>query len=115
MIKIDFSSAISIYLSFSIVLVFALWLFYNLNRSRSIILNETKYLHQCPYCTYIFFNYRPRAESPEKIPFEVQKKGETLETTAEEAVSGNTAASVLVCPRCKSYINLDTDDQKGEH
>ncbi len=75
------------YLFFSIFLVFAFWIFYNLRRNG--ILNETKYLQQCPYCTHIFFDYTSDAVA-----------SETKET--------------LVCPRCQSYIKLENKPSERE-
>jgi len=56
MIKVQFTEAIAIYLCFSIVLVFIVWMSYNY-RERSL-LNHPRFLRQCHYCTYIFFYYR---------------------------------------------------------
>lgn len=108
MIKIDFSSAISLYLSFSIFLVFALWIFYNYRKSD--ILNEAKYLQQCPYCTYMFFNYAP--ETPPKaqdieegrmdMPEESLINSETSRNENPKDLKSNT----LICPKCNSYIDL---------
>ena len=99
MIKIDFSSAIAIYLSFSIFLVFVLWIFYNYKKND--IINETQYLRQCPYCTYMFFNYT--SETPPKAQKIKEKEGDfrSKETNIE-----NSKPSALVCPRCNSYIDL---------
>ena len=113
MIKIDFSSAISIYVSFSIFLVFALWLFYTLRRNG--VLNDVKYLHQCPYCTYIFFKYRSETVSPGSMPATVSKEGEVSASLTKEAAPDSTKTDLLVCPRCQSYIHLAQDDPKGEH
>ena len=100
MIKIDFSSAVSVYLSFSIFLVFVVWIFYN--RNRDITLNETKYLRQCPYCTYVFFAY---------VADVIPKPPEVPEKKMDDRPEGTIAqkARVLVCPRCRSYINLEDD------
>lgn len=87
MIKIDFTSAISGYLCFSIFLVFTLWIFYNYQRNGA--LDETKDLHQCPYCAYIFFDH-----SPEKLA--------KMQNTNEEGAGSKS----LTCPRCKSFIDL---------
>jgi len=109
MIKIDFSSAISVYLSFSIFLVFILWIFYNYHKSG--IFNETKYLQQCPYCTYMFFNY-----APETSPKSQDMKGDEVDTSEENPISSETShdenlnnlkSNTLVCPRCNSYIDLE--------
>ena len=90
MIKIDFTSAISVYLSLSIFLVFILWIFYN--HRRNGILNETKYLQQCPYCAYMFFNYA--SEKPAKIQ-NTQESGDQ--------------SRPMTCPRCKSYIDFENN------
>ena len=108
MIKIDFSSAVSIYLCFSIFLVFILWVFYNYRKGG--ILNETKYLQQCPYCTYMFFNYT----SAVPIKARGAKEGEDG-PKAQEPASVNTLegadlnklkSKAVVCPKCNSYIDL---------
>ena len=57
MIKIDFSTAISLFLSLSLVLVFAPWIFYNYYRNKKADL-ESNDIQQCPYCGYIFFDYQ---------------------------------------------------------
>jgi len=108
MIKIDFSSAISIYLCFSIFLVFIIWVFYNYRKGS--IINETKYLQQCPYCTYMFFNYTSGVSTKAKG---VKESGNSLQ--AQDPVSVNTLegagpnsqrSKAVVCPRCNSYIEL---------
>jgi hypothetical protein len=109
MFKIDFSSAISLYVSFPIVLVFILWLFYNRNRNDAI--SETKYLHQCPYCTFMFFNYHVTSDAPKSQDIKKPREEEAFFSEAEKISSES--ARFLVCPRCQSYINLDdTKDQK---
>ena len=55
MIKIDINSAITIYLSVTIVIVMCLWIFYNFQKQEPV--DTSKALKQCPYCTYIFFIY----------------------------------------------------------
>jgi len=102
MIKINFSSAISVYLSFSISLVFVLWIFYNLRRNG--ILNETKYLHQCPYCTHMFFNYNLKAEA--------SKSAYPEEKEEEAGKSHDKKTRALICPRCQSYIHLENHNQE---
>ena len=57
MIAIDFSLAISLILSFALLLVFGLWIRYNFTNSKRIDY-QTNFFQQCPYCTYIFFDYR---------------------------------------------------------
>lgn len=60
MIKLDFSLAVTILLLIPLVLVFGLWIFYNFYRKQDWDL-ETAYFHQCPYCTFIFFDYQSKA------------------------------------------------------
>ena len=56
MIHIDFALAVAGFLCFFIALVFSLWLFYtNFDSNKTEILEN---LHQCPYCTYVFFVYK---------------------------------------------------------
>ena len=69
MIHIDFFVAIATYLTFIILLVIGRWIFYNYSDEASMTI-ESKHLEQCPYCTYIFFDYTqaplkvcPRCES----------------------------------------------------
>ncbi|OGX33464.1 MAG: hypothetical protein A2787_08930 [Omnitrophica WOR_2 bacterium RIFCSPHIGHO2_01_FULL_48_9] len=57
MIKIDLSLAVSCYLFFTLLLVCALWIFYNWDKGSSLA-QQSQYMEQCPYCTYVFFNYR---------------------------------------------------------
>ncbi len=54
MIRIDLAMAMSLYLSFSIILVFAFWIFYTKHNKN--IISEFYHLQQCLYCTYLFFN-----------------------------------------------------------
>jgi len=101
MIKINFSSAISIYLCFSIILVFIAWVFYNYRKDG--ISSETKDLQQCPYCTYIFFNHAPR-KSLEK-PYNAGDQSQIA-----DEIEGK--SRVLACPRCHSYINLGNQSKE---
>jgi len=52
MIEINFVSAIAAYLAVSLVVVFILWLFYNV--SNKSIFDKTESLQRCPYCAAIF-------------------------------------------------------------
>jgi len=108
MIKIDFSSAISIYLCFSIFLVFILWVFYTY--SKGGILNETKYLQQCPYCTYMFFNYTSAVPTKARSVRESGGGPKAQEPASVDALEGTDPNSqkskAVVCPRCNSYIDL---------
>ena len=56
MIKINFLSAVSLYLTFSIFLVFILGIFYTYSDKINIS-NPMKQLQQCPYCTYMVAIY----------------------------------------------------------
>ncbi len=56
MIPINFITAISIMISFSLLVVFSVWIFYNYKKSDE--LENTNNLKQCKYCTYVFFNYK---------------------------------------------------------
>ncbi len=58
MIKIDIVVAISIYLSFTLALVFIFWIFYTCNAKS--VMGESNYLKQCVYCTYVFFEYKKK-------------------------------------------------------
>ena len=79
MIKIDFSLAITLFLSFSIIIVFIFWLPYNGHDTEG--LDNARWLRQCPYCTYAFFYYPNKEEG------------------GQEA-----GGKLLKCPHCKSYI-----------
>lgn len=57
MIKLDFAIAVSIFLSIPLALVFIPWMFYNC-REDGEGLDQSQYVQQCPYCTYIFFDYQ---------------------------------------------------------
>lgn len=103
------------YLCFSIFLVFAFWIFYNLRRNG--ILNETKYLQQCPYCTYIFFDYTSDAVASKTT--ETEEKG--IEEISEATLSSpetdkphDKKSHFLVCPRCQSYIKLENKPSERE-
>ena len=60
MIKIEFPIAIAIFISVPLILVFLSWIFYNLKREKKRS-NELEYFQQCPYCTYVFFDYSEKA------------------------------------------------------
>ena len=107
MFKLNFSVAIAAYLCFSIFLVFALWIFYNFHRNG--ILDDSKYLQQCPYCTHIFFDYHRTAvdlNSSERNKESSQIKG-TDSILAKDTISRRGEKSrFFLCPRCHSYINI---------
>ncbi len=56
MIRVDFSWAISVYLSLTILLVIGHWIIYTYRKERNIF-NNIRFLEQCPYCTCVFFDY----------------------------------------------------------
>jgi hypothetical protein len=58
MIKIPFSTAIAVFLSVPLLLVFSRWIFYNFFRECNQNNDLSKYLQRCPYCSYMFFDYR---------------------------------------------------------
>ncbi len=69
MIQIDLALAIALFLFLVILLVISKIIFYNFNNERNQSL-ESAYLNQCPFCTYLFFDYTnenvkicPRCES----------------------------------------------------
>jgi len=108
MIRIDFSSAISAYLCFSIFLVFILWVFYN--QRKGDITNETKYLQQCPYCTYMFFNYSSEGSTKARGSKDSESTSKTKEPALIDALGGanpnSQKSKAIVCPRCSSYIDI---------
>jgi len=103
MIKINFSYAISLYLCISIIVVFIVWIFYNYRRDG--ILNETKYLQQCPYCTYIFFSNASRITKEKRF---------NTGQLSESANGQEEKNRVLACPRCHSYINPVNQSEKED-
>lgn len=55
MLKLSFDLAVTIVIIISLGLVFLLWIFYNLAEDKIAV--DSSALRQCPFCTYIFFNY----------------------------------------------------------
>ena len=62
MIRIDAVQFISCALSIFLLLVFILWIFYNYKDSGKLSDNSEN-LAQCPYCTFVFFEYKKEALS----------------------------------------------------
>jgi len=62
MVKIEFGTAIAVFLFFFVALVIGRWIFYNYKRKDDVY-NNSKYLKQCPYCALIFFNYRKKDQA----------------------------------------------------
>ena len=56
MIKVDFYLAITIFTLIPCILVFIPWVFYT-SPSNEKVEDHAENLQQCPYCTYIFFDY----------------------------------------------------------
>ncbi len=81
MIKIDLFLAITLFISFSIVIVFIFWLFYNGGHAQDS--DNAQWLKQCPYCTCVFFHYS-------------SNQGESI----------GDGKGMLKCPHCKSYIEI---------
>ena len=62
MLKIDLSVLVSLILCICIICAFFSWLFQNkIKKGKTSILNDIKYLQQCPYCTHIFSLYKKKA------------------------------------------------------
>jgi phage FluMu protein Com len=61
MIRIDLIQFISLIITFALVLVFVLWMTYNY-REGDELLERTDDLVQCPFCTFVFFQYKKGAE-----------------------------------------------------
>jgi len=57
MIKIDIVVAISVFLFFILLLVIGQWLSYNNRKDNGHLTSESRYLFQCPFCTFLFFDY----------------------------------------------------------
>ena len=60
MFKVDFSSAIAVFLMFDFVVVISLWLFYTYNKDKEADVCDSKYFRQCPYCCVVFFDYQKK-------------------------------------------------------
>ncbi len=59
-IKIEFTQTMAVFLSFVVILVYYLWLFYTRsNNDKSEPFAE--HVQQCPYCLYIFIAYNPQS------------------------------------------------------
>jgi len=55
MITLDLNLSIGLFLTFALLFVFVLWIFYNYKQEDN--LQDIQKMHQCPFCTYIFFVY----------------------------------------------------------
>lgn len=59
MIAVDLIWAISFLISFALLLVFVLWIFYNFfEEAKSQDVASSADLEQCPYCLSLFFDYQ---------------------------------------------------------
>ncbi len=56
MITLNLSWAIGIYISFVLILVLSMWIFYNCSREEEPF-QKSEFLVHCPYCTHLFFEY----------------------------------------------------------
>jgi hypothetical protein len=59
MIPVDFTFTICVLISFGLILVFGLWIFYNFNDRE--VFYSTNNLARCHFCTYIFFTHKKEA------------------------------------------------------
>jgi len=57
MIRVDLVVAISVFLFFILLLVIGQWLSYNNRKENRSFISESRYLFQCPFCTFLFFDY----------------------------------------------------------
>ena len=60
MITLDFDTAIAIFLSSCILVVFAGWIIYTLTEKGTPRQGDLDQLVQCPFCSYMFYNYSPK-------------------------------------------------------
>ena len=61
MIQVDIVLAITVLLSFSLAVVFVLWMFYNSRGGKDNGMSDSSdQVQQCPYCTHVFVNYKPK-------------------------------------------------------
>ena len=58
MIKIDFSTAIALFLFFNMALVMVLWVIYNCNSKSDSGIQSAQNFRQCPYCCFVYLNYQ---------------------------------------------------------
>lgn len=61
MFKIDFGSAIAVFLILDFLVVISLWLFYTYTSDKEADIQNSKYFRQCPYCCVVFFDYQKQA------------------------------------------------------
>ena len=54
---IDIPNAITFYLIVTVMLVIACWIFYNCINDTPLT-EQQQFLEQCPYCTFVFFDYK---------------------------------------------------------
>ncbi len=58
MITINFSIAIAIFLSILLILVIGRWIMYNKREEENF--KKSEYVVQCPYCSYIFYDFQKK-------------------------------------------------------
>ena len=56
MITIDFSASIAIFLTLCLLLVIGQWIVYNRKEGQDI--KKSEYIAQCPYCNYLFYDFK---------------------------------------------------------
>jgi len=56
--KIEFTTAVAVFLILNLLLVFVPWIFYTQTRIRRLD-DQMEDLVQCPVCTHTFHHYRP--------------------------------------------------------
>ena len=61
MIKLDLTVAITVFLISDVLLVMALWLAYTCNERGSKDDRDAQFVQQCPYCSYVFFDYQKKS------------------------------------------------------
>ena len=57
MIHIDLDIGIALYLFLTVSLVLMMWMSYNYSKDKPLT-NQQKDLEQCPFCTFVFFDYK---------------------------------------------------------
>lgn len=61
MIRIDLATAIALFFSFFLLIVFIHWIFYNWNKC-SVSNKDLQFFIRCPFCTNLFPDYRDSFE-----------------------------------------------------
>jgi len=61
MITFEFNAFLAGCLTVPLVLAIGLWMFYTLKREREMGFSYKQFFMQCPYCTYVYFDYIERS------------------------------------------------------